>query len=73
MVLPEQMDDFSFVCERGRVDASDTEETSNRSCDPCRLAAQFCVLKENTQSFHLDRGQESWSPADNIPVSFMSA
>lgn len=55
MVLPEQMYDFSFVCERGRVYVSDTEKTSNRSCGPCQLAAQFCVMQENTQSFHLDR------------------
>lgn len=55
MVLPEQMYDFSFVCERGRGYVSDTEKTSNRSCGPCQLAAQFCVMQENTQSFHLDR------------------
>lgn len=55
MVLPEQMYDFSFVCERGRGYVSDTEKTSKRSCGPCQLAAQFCVMQENTQSFHLDR------------------
>lgn len=66
---------FFCLWEGGRGHASDTEKTSNRSCDPPPASWQpnFVLCRKTHKSFHLDRGWGRWSPVDNIPVSFMSA